>query len=134
MPWVANVLGIAGVAGFVVSVGWALLGESHASLAAPGGKLLAAARLCAFTGTYLMLVMVVLIARIPWLERTVGQDRLVRWHRTIGGWPIALIALHIVLVTFGYAAMTKSGFLHQLWTFLVRYPECSPPWSPRASW
>ncbi len=123
MPWVANVLGVAGVAGFVLSVGWALLGESSASLAAPGGKVLAAARLCAFTGSYLMLVMIVLIARIPWLERTVGQDRLVRWHRTIGGWPIVLIALHIVLVTLGYAAMTGSGFLHQIWTFLIHYPD-----------
>ena len=85
--------------------------------------MLAAARLCAFTGSYLMLVMIVLIARIPWLERTVGQDRLVRWHRTIGGWPIVLIALHIVLVTLGYAAMTRSGFLHQFWTFLIRYPD-----------
>ena len=26
-----------------------------------------------------MLIMVVLIARLPWLESSVGQDRLVRW-------------------------------------------------------
>lgn len=123
MPWVADVLGVAGVSGFILSVGWALLGESRASLDAVGGWPLAAGRLFAFTGSYLMLVMVVLIARIPWLERTVGQDRLVAWHRRIGGWPIVLILFHIVSVTIGYAAMTKTGFLHQFWAFLVNYPD-----------
>jgi len=64
-----------------------------------------------------------LMSRIPWLERSVGQDRLVRWHRRIGGWPIGLIALHIVLVTWGYAEASSVGFFKQFWTFLVRYPD-----------
>lgn len=119
----ANSLAVLGVAGFVLALAWALSGESRAALAAAGGWPLAMGRVFAFTGAYLMLVMVVLIARLPWLERTVGQDRLVRWHRTIGGWPIVLIALHIVSVTLGYAAMTKVGVVHQFWTFLVKYPD-----------
>jgi len=123
IPWVANLLGVLGVAGFVLTTGWALSGESRAALAAPGGWPLAAGRIFAFTGTYLMLVMVVLIARLPWLERTIGQDRLVRWHRTIGGWPVVLIAMHIVSVTLAYAAMTKVGVVHQFWTFLIHYPD-----------
>jgi ferredoxin-NADP reductase len=123
LPWVANALGGFGVAGFVVVLAWALSGESRAALAAPGGWPLALGRLFGFTGSYLMLIMVVLIARLPWLERTVGQDRLVRWHRTIGGWPVVLIALHIASVTLGYAAMTRVGVLHQFWTFLVHYPD-----------
>ncbi len=120
---VADALGVLAVAGFVVVVGLALWGESRASLASPGGWWLAAGRLFAFTGTYLLLVMVVLMARLPALERAVGQDRLVRWHRTIGGWPIVLIAAHIVSVVVGYAALTHSGWLHQLWSFLVNYPD-----------
>ncbi|MFI5036648.1 MAG: ferric reductase-like transmembrane domain-containing protein [Acidimicrobiales bacterium] len=123
LPWVANLLGVLAVVGFVVALGWAVAGESRASLASPGGWALAAGRVFAFTGTYLMLVMVVLIARLPWLERTVGQDRLVRWHRTIGGWPVVLIALHIASVTLGYAALTHVGVVHQFWTFLVHYPD-----------
>ncbi|MGH9019554.1 MAG: ferredoxin reductase family protein [Acidimicrobiales bacterium] len=111
------------MAGLVLVTGLALWGESRAGLAAAGGWYLASGRLFGFTGSYLMLVMVVLTVRLPWLERAVGQDRLVRWHRTIGGWPIVLIALHIVSVTIGYAAMTKSGVLHQFWSFLVNYPD-----------
>jgi len=70
-----------------------------------------------------MLVMVILISRLPWLERVVGQDRLVAWHRRIGGWPIALIAVHIGLITWGYAQMTSVSILHQFWTFIIHYPD-----------
>ena len=110
-------LGLGAVLGLVVT------GETRGSLGAPGGWLIAAGRLAGFTGAYLMLVMVVLIARIPWLERAVGQDRLVRWHRRIGPWPILVITAHVVLITLGYAALAKVGALRQLWVFLSSYPD-----------
>ena len=98
-------------------------GESRGSLAAPGGWLIAGGRLAGFTGAYLMLIMVVLVARLPWLERAVGQDRLVLWHRRIAPWALVLIGAHIVLVTLGYAQLAKSGTLHQFWQFLSSYPD-----------
>jgi predicted ferric reductase len=67
--------------------------------------------------------MVFLIARIPWLERAVGQDQLIRWHRRIGGWPIVLIALHVVFVTLGYAKMDRVGPVRQLGIFVTHYPD-----------
>jgi predicted ferric reductase len=69
------------------------------------------------------LVMVVLIARLPWLERAVGQDRLVRWHGRIGRWALALIAAHVALITIGYSQLAKVGPLHQLRVFLTSYPD-----------
>jgi predicted ferric reductase len=113
---------IAGIGlGFAVAL--AFWGESLGALHAPGGWYTLAGRLSALVGTYLMLVMVVLMSRIPWLERSVGQDRLVRWHRRIGGWPIILIALHVILVTWGYAQASSVSFLKQFWTFIVHYPD-----------
>jgi predicted ferric reductase len=109
--------------GFGVSLALVIAGETRGSLAAPGGWLIAAGRLFGFTGAYLMLVMVVLIARLPWLERAVGQDRLVGWHRRIGPWPLVLIALHVGFVTLGYAQLAKVGPLRQLWIFLTSYPD-----------
>ena len=97
-PWIANLFAILAGVGFGIVLALVVTSESWASLTSPGGWLDAAGRLCAMTGSYLMLIMVLLIARIPWLERVVGQDRLVRWHRRIGGWPIGLIALHICLL------------------------------------
>jgi predicted ferric reductase len=67
--------------------------------------------------------MVVLIARIPWIEGAVGQDRLVRWHRRLAPWGLGLITAHVVLVTLGYAQSARSGALAQLWTFVTTYPD-----------
>ncbi len=122
-PWVADLLAALAGIGFGVVIALVVIGETGGTLASPGGWLIAVGRLAGFTGTYSMLVMIVLISRLPWLERTVGQDRLVRWHRRIGGWPVALIALHVVTITLGYAQMTKVGPLHQLWVFLANYPD-----------
>ena len=123
IPWVADTLALLAGVGLGIVIALALSSESRTLLASPGGWFDAVGRLAGLTGTYLMLVMIVLIARLPWLERTVGQDRLVKWHRKIGGWPIALIALHVVTITIGYAQMTKTGPLHQLAVFLRNYPD-----------
>jgi predicted ferric reductase len=109
--------------GFGVTLALGVMAETRGSLAAPGGWLIAGGRLAGLTGSYLMLVMVLLIARIPWIERVVGQERLVRWHRLIGLWPVVLTSCHVVLITLGYAQLAKVGFLRQLWVFLTSYPD-----------
>ncbi len=109
--------------GFGIILGLAVTGESRGSIAAPGGLLLAGGRFSGLAGAYLLLIMVALVARLPWLERAVGQDRLVRWHRRIAPWALALIGLHIVLTTLGYARLARSGALHQFWQFLASYPD-----------
>ena len=123
IPRIADVFAALAGLGFGVTLALVVAGETRGSLAAPGGLLIAAGRLTGFTGAYLMLVMVVLIARIPWLERSVGQDRLLHWHRRIGPWSLWLIASHVALVTFGYAQLAKVGALRQLWDFLTTYPD-----------
>jgi predicted ferric reductase len=122
-PRVTDALALVAGIGLGLAVALAFWGESLGALRAPGGWYELAGRLCALVGTYLMLVMVVLMTRIPWLERSVGQDRLVRWHRRLGGWPIGLIALHIILVTWGYARASSVSVLEQFWTFIVHYPD-----------
>jgi predicted ferric reductase len=109
--------------GLGITLALVVAAESRGTLAAPGGLLLAGGRLAGFTGTYLILVMIVLIARLPWLERAVGQDRLVGWHRRLGPWALCLIGAHVVLVTLGYARVAHTGFLHQLWLFITTYPD-----------
>ena len=119
----ADVLGGLAGLGFGLTIALVIINETSGSLASPGGWYTAAGRLTGFLGSYLMLLMVFLIARIPWLERAVGQDQLVRWHRRIGGWPIVLIALHVVLVTVGYAKMDSVGPIRQLMIFVQHYPD-----------
>jgi len=122
-PRVADLCAALAGLGLGATLALVITGETRGSLAAPGGWLIAGGRLAGFVGAYLMLVMIVLIARLPWLERAVGQVRLVQWHRRIGPWPLGLIAAHVVLITLGYAQLSKVGALHQLWVFLTSYPD-----------
>lgn len=115
----AAVAGV-GLGAVVASV---ILGESRGSLAATGGLATAAGRLAGLTGTYLILIMVVLIARLPWLERTVGQDQLIRWHRRVSPWAIGLISAHVLLITIGYAQAAKSSALGEAWLLLRSYRD-----------
>lgn len=108
--------------GFAITIGLAILAESSGSLAAPGGWLTFGGRLTGLAGTYLMLVVIFLVARVSWFERVIGQDRLVAFHRRLGPWPIVLILAHAVLITFGYAARAEIGFWAEAWDLTVSYP------------
>ncbi len=122
-PRVAHALAALCGIGFGVVVALALSVEGRAALASAGGWPLAIARVSAFSGSYLLLVMVVLVARLPWLERTVGQDQLVRWHRKVAPYAVSLISLHVLSVILGYSQMLKTNVFHMLWSFWVNYPD-----------
>jgi predicted ferric reductase len=109
--------------GFGAVVAAVITGESHGSLAAPGGLMTAAGRLAGFTGSYLMLILVVLVARLPWLESSVGQDQLVRWHRKVAPWALSLIIAHVILITIGYASAANSGVLAEIKVLITSYRD-----------
>ena len=122
-PRIANALALIAGIGLGLSFGLSFLGQSIASYSSAGGWFTLAGRVTGLTGTYLMVIMILLVTRLPWLEETVGQVRLVRWHRTVGGWPIALIALHVVFITLGYAEASHVSFVSQFWSFIMHYPD-----------
>lgn len=105
----------------VVAMG--LTATSLHQLSAAGGEAILLGNLAGLAGTYLALVMVLLISRIPFVERVLGQSGLLRLHRRVAPWPISLIVAHVVLLTIGYAEAAKSGILHELGTLLTSYPD-----------
>jgi ferredoxin-NADP reductase/DMSO/TMAO reductase YedYZ heme-binding membrane subunit len=115
---------LAGLAGLGLGVTLALgiAAESAGSLRADGGITTALGRLAGLAAAYGMVVVVVLIARCGPLERAVGQDRLVRWHRRLGPWPLYLLCGHAVLITVGYAQAAHDGLLHQFGQLVWTYP------------
>jgi len=67
-------------------------------------------------GLHLALVMIlqlVLIARLPWLDRRIGMDRLTSWHRWTGFALFWLVLLHPVAVVIGWARQQDSTVLFQ---------------------
>jgi predicted ferric reductase len=65
--------------------------------------LTAAGIVTGLVGTDLILVMLVLAARIPVIDRVIGQDTAMAFHRRLGKPALYLILAHGVLLTIGYA-------------------------------
>ncbi len=74
-------------------------------------------------GMYLALLMVLLISRIPAIERVLGQDGLLRWHRRLAPWPISLLVAHAIFIVIGYGQASHSGALHETVVMVLDFPN-----------
>jgi predicted ferric reductase len=99
--------------------------ETASQLSAPGGVLTFAGSLTGMVGTYLALMMVLLVSRIPAIEQVAGQDGLLRVHRALAPWPISLLAAHALFLILGYAAAARTGTWHEAGTLITRYPDAA---------
>ena len=79
-------------------------------------------RLTGLLAADLLLIQVLLMARIPWVERSFGQDLLARRHRAAGFTSFWLMITHILLVTLGYAAADGNGALEEAWQLVTTAP------------
>jgi predicted ferric reductase len=77
-------------------------------------------RLTGLWASDLLLIQVLLMARIPVVERAFGQDRLARWHRWTGFTSFHLMLAHVVLITIGYTV--SFNVFAELWELTVTYP------------
>jgi predicted ferric reductase len=93
---------VLGNAGGIVWL-WAHGGNLHAKTT--GDLLTSAARLTGLVSAYTALIQVVLLARLPVLERLVGFDRLSVWHRWNGHATFDLVIAHVVFSVWGYALL-----------------------------
>jgi predicted ferric reductase len=116
---VLTVLAVGAVA--VMGLWWA--STPTGSLHTFSDRLTAAGRITGLVGTYLILVQVVLMARIPWLDRAIGTDRLAKWHRSNGQYTITLLVAHALLIIWGYAAFDHSSLVHETGKLLRSYPD-----------
>lgn len=70
-----------------------------------------------FAGLYSALLMafqLLLVARLPWLDRRIGMDRLTNWHRWTGFGLLWTLVGHVVFITFGYAESSTMNPVSQL--------------------
>ena len=83
---------------------WLWAHADNLSVHSTGEAFTSVARITGLLGAYLALIQVLLLARLPWLERLVGFDRLTVWHRW-NGFAVRLAdrSLHVVFSVWGYA-------------------------------
>jgi predicted ferric reductase len=83
-----------------------------------GELLTSLARITGLLGAYSALLQVLLLARLPPVERLFGFDRLTVWHRWNGHACLDLILAHVVLSVWGYALMDKISLPNEVTTML----------------
>ncbi|MGO4255041.1 ferredoxin reductase family protein [Marmoricola sp. RAF53] len=79
-------------------------------------------RLSGLIASVLLLAQVVLMSRLPALERAYGQDRIAHLHRLVGFTSFNLMLLHIATITWGYAAGSLAATPGTFWNLTVSYP------------
>ena len=90
--------------------------------AGSGEAVVAVGRVTGLLGAYLALVTLLLMARVPWLERGVGLVRLSTWHRYAGSTCLTLILVHVAVTAIGYGMVEDSGALRELGQMITDMP------------
>ena len=78
-------------------------------------------RLTALVGTSLLLVHLALVARIPWLESTLGLDKLTAHHKRLGKPLFYLLLIHSVLAVISYAEIANLDLTSSLVSMVTNY-------------
>ena len=93
------------------------------SVVGAAGWLDGAGRITGLLAGYTAPVLLLLMARIPLLERRVGSDRLARWHALCGRYMIFLVSAHIVTIIWGYALTDGKGVVSEGVDIVFHYPD-----------
>lgn len=115
-PQVAAPLALAG-AGMVTLIWW--WGTPPAL--GPGATLTDAGRLTGLFAGYVAVLQVLLRARVPVIERTLGTDRINVAHRLLGTYLLVAIGAHATLITVGYSRVSRTSLTSQLGTLVRAY-------------
>lgn len=102
-------------AGLLLVTLWWVTGGGVQGLGTWTDGLMSTGRLTGLVASDLLLVQVILMARVPILERAYGQDKLAVIHRLVGLTSFNLMVAHVVLITWGYAAGRLSATPGTLW-------------------
>jgi predicted ferric reductase len=106
------------VAANAVAIVWLWVHGGNVTAASTGEIFTSVGRITGLLAAYLALLQVILLARLPALERSVGFDRLTVWHRWNGHLCIDLVIAHVVFTVWGYSLMDKFTIGKEISTML----------------
>ena len=97
--------------------------HSTRTIAGPGGVLTTIGEGLGLLAGYGVVVAVLLMARLPPVERGVGADRLARWHATLGRVLCWVISGHVLFIIWGYALAAHANVVSETAMLLTTYPD-----------
>ena len=117
VEWASGFLGI----GLVLTLALQVTTMRKSDISTVYAVVASVSRLAALTGTFFAVVGIFLISRIPWVERGVGHDRLVTWHRKLGPWSLYLVGAHVLFITVSSAGNNHTMLAVELWRIISTY-------------
>jgi predicted ferric reductase len=111
------------VVGNVIAIVWIWIANHNLDFSfAPDYWATLMARLGGLTGllaAFLALVQVLLLARLPFLGRLIGFDRLTVWHRWNGYLVVVLVLAHTVMAVLGFSLDGNNSFFREFWKLVA---------------
>ncbi|WP_441249860.1 ferredoxin reductase family protein [Kitasatospora sp. McL0602] len=118
VPWAAlTAIGIGGAG--VLAIWW----QYTPGVRGAAGWLTGAGQITGLLAGYTAPVLLLLMARLPLLEREVGADRLARWHARGGRYLVGLVLAHVLTIVWGYSLTDGRGVLGEGVRIVLDYPE-----------
>jgi predicted ferric reductase len=72
-------------------------------------EVLTVAKFFGMHAALVMMLQLLLVARLPWLDRRIGMDRLTSWHRWVGFTLLWTVLCHATIVVLGYATLDNAS-------------------------
>lgn len=113
----------------VVTALWVSAGGVQAVVAGPAEALSSLGRLTGLVASNLLLLQVLGMARVPFVERAYGADRLARWHRWVGFTSFHLMLVHIVTLVLAENLYSGDGVVSSAWSMALTYPGMLLAWA-----
>src|SRR3954454_24826009 len=88
-----------------------------------GDWLTNAGRVTGLLAGYAVAVLLLLMARVPSIDRGVGSDRLARWHAMGGRYTVSLASAHALLIIWGDAVTAHTNVVSQTKSLVLTYPD-----------
>jgi predicted ferric reductase len=93
------------VAGAVVAANLMVVEFLFVTGGAGKNGILTVAKFFGLHAALILMIQLLLVARVPWLDRRLGMDRLTAWHRWVGFTLLWTVVTHATLVVVGYATL-----------------------------
>ncbi|MEB0002009.1 ferredoxin reductase family protein [Cryobacterium sp. RTC2.1] len=119
----ADSLQILAVVSVALVVAVFLADGGAARISTPADAITALGIVTGLVGTDLLLVMMLLAARLPAIDRAFGHDSAMALHQSLGKPALYLILAHAVLLTIGYALVQPAGFFDEVWIMFSSLPD-----------
>src|SRR3954453_9031059 len=103
----------------VIALWW----HNTTSISGFGDWLTNAGRVTGLLAGYAVVVLLLLMARVPAIDRGVGSDRLARWHAMGGRYTVSLASAHALLIIWGYAVTAHTNVVGQTKSLVLTYPD-----------